>query len=99
MRSVAALSDGLAQGGFKKPVMLSRYFAPDKMTPEDIYKDRLVARFALDAWSNITGSFIRTLFPFPQAIKGLYNDERRWMLPYNYARYLSWRLKDWTGWK
>lgn len=99
MRSVAALSDWLAQAGFKKPVTLSRYFAPDKMTTEDIYKDRLVARFALDRLSNIVNSITRTLFPFPQAIKGLYNDERRWMLPYNYARYLSWRLKDWTGGK
>lgn len=99
MLSVAMLSDGLAQAGFKKPVMLSRYFAPEKMTPEDIYKDRLVARFALDRRSNVVNSVTRTLFPVPQAIKGLYNEERRWMLPYNYARYLSWRLKDWTGGK
>ncbi|MFN3480929.1 MAG: nucleotidyltransferase family protein, partial [Thermodesulfovibrionales bacterium] len=94
LRSFRILSEGIK---IRKPVMLLRYFAAENMSVNESYKDRLVGRFALDKWVNITGSIVMTLFPLPDAIKGLYNDNRPLFLPYNYARYLCWRIKDWTG--
>jgi hypothetical protein len=62
-----------------------------------IYKDKLIARFALDRWSTIIFSFFKTLFPFPVAIKELYRDKRNWSLPFNYVRFIKWRVKEWMG--
>ncbi|MFH2219766.1 MAG: hypothetical protein ABII68_08905, partial [Pseudomonadota bacterium] len=38
-----------------------------------------------------------TAFPFPQAIKALYNDNRDRTLPINYLRFIKWRLSEWRG--
>lgn len=69
----------------------------DEDIPSSIYKDRFIARFALDRWSNIFLSISNTLFPVPDAIKGLYHDQRSRTLPLNYVKYLCWKIKDWTG--
>ena len=60
-------------------------------------KDKLIIRLSLDRWSLIIFSFLKTLFPFPDAIKELYNDRRNCFLPLNYLKFLAWRMKSWIG--
>ena len=31
----------------------------------------------------------------PEDIKALYGDKRRWSLPFNYSRFIAWRLMAW----
>jgi Uncharacterised nucleotidyltransferase len=60
-------------------------------------KDDIFFRFALDHWSTILFSFLKTAFPFPEAIKELYGDQRNWRLPKNYLRFVKWRLAKWKS--
>ena len=59
--------------------------------------DIIMARFVLDTWSKILYSFTKSFFPRPQEIKELYPASRNCMLPINYLRFISWRVKVWTG--
>lgn len=79
--------------------MLSSYFKLDidkKYEFQDL-KDKLMVRFALDDISTIIFSFSKTLLPFPKVIKEFYHDNRNWTLPYNYVRFITWRIGEWTG--
>jgi putative nucleotidyltransferase-like protein len=83
----------------KVPGFLNAYF---KLQVEDrnlhqIKKDDIFFRFALDHWLTILFSFLKTAFPFPDAIKQLYDDQRNWRLPKNYLRFVKWRLEEWKG--
>ena len=60
-------------------------------------KDKLISRFALDHISKISHSFIKLLLPLPKVINELYEDHRKWMLPFNYLKFIKWRVKDWIG--
>ena len=78
---------------------LSSYF---KLDSERQYgfqnlKDKFMVRFALDDISTVIFSFSKTLFPLPGVIKEFYTDKRNWTLPYNYLRFITWRVKEWTG--
>jgi hypothetical protein len=42
-------------------------------------------------------SFVKALFPVTKAIKALYDDKRNWTLPFNYLKFIRWRLKEWRG--
>ena len=58
------------------------------------YRDKLVARLALDNSSTMIFSFVKTLFPVREAIKTLYDDRRNWTLPLNYLKFIKWRLTE-----
>jgi hypothetical protein len=80
------------------PRYLSEYFQMDldmDYAPQ-LYKDKLVARFALDSFSTTSLSFFKTLFPVPGAIKELYRDSRNCALPMNYLKFIAWRVGEWT---
>lgn len=79
--------------------LLGAYF---RMVPERDYcfqdpRDKFMARFALDQRRRILRSFVKTLFPLPEDLKGMYSDERTRMLPLLYMRFIGWRLKNWAG--
>jgi len=61
------------------------------------YRDKLIARLALDNLSTVVFSFVKALFPVTKAIKALYDDKRNWTLPFNYLKFIKWRLKEWRG--
>ena len=63
----------------------------------NFYKDKLIERLALDRLSTTVLSYFRTLFPVPEAIKELYKDRRNWYLPFNYLKFIKWRVKEWMG--
>ena len=98
MQFFQILSSELSGTGLKVPDFVMSYFTMDLETNNipNIYKDKLVARFCLDRWTDTVLSFPRTLFPVPEAIKEYYSDRRNWTLPYNYFRFIKWRVKDWT---
>ncbi|MGC2062530.1 MAG: hypothetical protein WA610_06095, partial [Thermodesulfovibrionales bacterium] len=62
------------------------------------YKDKFIARFALDRPVRILTSFFRTLFPLPEAVRALYRPgSNNWVLPFLYLKFIVWRIKCWTG--
>lgn len=99
MKSVPALDGEMINMGDKTQEFLLSYFriGVDDDNVSNVYKDKLVARFALDRWSTTALSYFKTLFPVPDAIKGLYNDKRNWTLPVNYLKFIRWRMKEWMG--
>ncbi len=99
MESVKALKQELAEAGHRVPAFLLSYFRMDigSDSTSNMYKDKLVARLALDRLSTTVLSYFRTLFPVPEAIKELYKDRRNWSLPFNYLKFIKWRVKEWMG--
>ncbi len=99
MESVRALEKELAATGHRVPAFLLSYFRMDidSDSISNMYKDKLVARLALDRLSTTVLSYFRTLFPVPEAIKELYKDRRNWSLPFNYLKFIKWRVKEWMG--
>lgn len=98
IRVFPILKDEL-KSGYKTSELLLSFFKIDieKSDLKQQNKGNLIIRFALDRWSIIIFSFVKTLLPFPNAIKELYNDRRNWFLPFNYLRFLAWRMKRWIG--
>lgn len=85
--------------GGRVPRLLNAYF---RMIPEKEYtfqdqRDKFMSRFALDRAGTIGFSFLKSLLPMPGDIRELYADKRNWMLPFNYSRFIAWRLKEWKG--
>ena len=85
--------------GRRGPALLKAYF---RLVPEKEYNfqdpgDKFMVRFALDKRRMILQSFVKTLFPLPKDLKQLYLDERNWMLPLHYSRFIAWRLKGKEG--
>ncbi len=80
------------------PQFLHTYFKMDIGYTDiySLYKDKFFDRLVLDRLSTIIGSHCKTLFPPPDSIKALYDDERIWMLPVNYVRFMKWRVGDWV---
>lgn len=99
MKSVQILQQEIERMGYKVPGFLLSYFQMDsnKKYYAEIYKDKVMARLALDKWSTIMLSYFKTLFPVPEAIKELYGDRRNFTLPLNYLRFIKWRVRGWTG--
>lgn len=97
MGSFKALHQEIAQRGFKQPRRLMAYFSLNlgENYASCLFKDKLVARFALDKWSTIILSYIKTIVPYPQAIQGYYKDRRIWTLPWNYVRFIDFLMKKW----
>lgn len=98
VKAAGILEQEIGTAGSRIPSLLLSYFRMniDKDRENNLYKDKLVARFALDHWSTILLSYFRTLFPMPEAIRELYRDRRAWSLPFNYLRFIRWRVKEWV---
>ena len=99
MQSVRILKRSLMDMGCNAPNFLVTYFRMDiDMTPHQaVYRDKFVARFALDGLHTTFLSYMKTLFPPPDAIRALYPASLNAMLPVNYLRFICWRVKDWSG--
>lgn len=85
--------------GRREPRLLASYFRMN-LDREHRFQDRrdtCMARFALDRWTKISRSFATSLFPLPEQLRELYCDQRSWMLPLHYSRFLRWRVKEWKG--
>ena len=97
MSSIQILRQELKKTGLSVPGILISFFQfyPDENNSQHPYKDKFLARFVLDKWPNILLSFIRTLFPAPDAIMKLYKNKRKFSLPLNYLRFIMWRVKAW----
>ncbi len=97
MTSIQSLQQELKKTGLPAPGILISFFQfyPDKNNSQHPYKDKFLSRFVLDKWSIILLSFIRTLFPEPNAVKKLYRDKRNFFLPLNYLKFIMWRVKAW----
>jgi hypothetical protein len=99
MCSFQTLEEEMKKTVYDVPKILLSYFQVDIHSERltNIYKDKFMARFALDKRSDMLLSFPKTIFPVPDAIRELYRDRRNWTLPYNYVKFIKWRMKDWTG--
>ena len=99
LKSFRVLELEINNTGYSIPPILLSYFRMDihEEKAENIYQDKLIARFILDRWYDILLSFPRTLFPVPEAITELYRDGRNWTLPLNYLKFITWRVKEWMG--
>jgi hypothetical protein len=99
LKSFRALEREIKNTECNIPSIVLSYFRMDvhKDKAQNIYKDKLIARFALDSRSDILLSFPKTLFPVPEAIRELYQDGRNWTLPLNYLKFITWRVKEWMG--
>jgi hypothetical protein len=99
MRCVLTLQKEFENMNCRIPKFLLSYFQMDLNRDyfPQIYKDKLLARLALDKWSTVIFSYFKTLFPAPEAIKELYKDRRNFTLPLNYLKFMNWRVKEWTG--
>jgi len=99
LKSIQIFNDELNKIGCRVPRYLSEYFRMDLDMDyaHQLYRDKLVARFALDKLSTTVFSFLKTLFPVPEAIKELYQDSRNCTLPVNYLKFIAWRVREWTN--
>jgi hypothetical protein len=99
LESVLTLQREIEKMGLEAPKTLLSYFEMDvgKQYSFQNNRDKCMARFALDKSARVAFSFLKTLFPVPEAIRELYRDRRNWTLPFNYVRFIKWRMKDWTG--
>jgi len=97
--SIRDLQNEMQEMRYREPKALMAFFKLDFDSQYSFqnYKDKLIARFALDNLSTIIFSFMKTLLPFPQAVKDFYEDKRNWALPFNYLRFIRWRVKEWTN--
>jgi len=97
--SIRGLQSEMQEMGYREPKALMSFFKLDFDSQYSFqnYQDKLIARFALDNLSTIIYSFMKTLLPFPRAVKDFYEDKRNWALPYNYLRFIRWRVKEWTN--
>jgi hypothetical protein len=97
MAAVAILPQQPAEMDCRLPGHLGAYFRMD-ITRDYRFqslKDRVMSRLALDSAGRIGASFAKSLFPMPEDIKALYGDKRNWTLPFNYSRFIGWRLAEW----
>jgi hypothetical protein len=97
--AIGILRSELNRLGYKEPsslLSLSQMDIDRDHSFQD-YRDKLVARLALDDFSTIVFSFVKALFPVREAIKALYDDKRNWTLPLNYLKFIKWRLTAGRG--
>jgi mRNA-degrading endonuclease HigB of HigAB toxin-antitoxin module len=89
--------EAVEKSGHGKPVMLNRYFRSigEKDHVFQDRRDKFMARLALDIRKKMLLSFVTALFPSPGELKNLYGDNRSRMLPRHYAKFISWRMREW----
>lgn len=95
----STLAFTLKKAGCRTPVLLLSYFRIDpvrKIESRD-RMDRIISRIALDRPLVIIHSFIKTFMPPPAVVMKYYGDTRSLALPYNYTRFILWRIKAWLS--
>ena len=99
LSSIRELQNEMQKMRYREPKALTSFFRLDFDSQYSFqnYKDKLIAHFSLDNVSTIVFSFMKILLPFPRAVKAFYADKRNWALPFNYVRFIRWRLKEWTN--
>jgi len=99
MQCLQKLDNEMNKMRCKAPGFLHSYFKMDIETGNlfNTTKDLIFFRLVLDRRSAILFSFLKTILPFPHAIKELYEDKRNWRLPLNYLRFIRWRLGEWRN--
>jgi hypothetical protein len=98
IHSIQIIKQTLLKLGCKVSNKLAAYFQMDlEKNSELSIKDKILGRFALDGWGTILLSYWKTLFPPPEALRHLYHNQCRMMLPIHYMRFIFWRFKKWTG--
>ena len=97
MLSVTTVQQCLGEPVYRLPNYLQSYFCMDigRDYQFQSFKDSVMSRLALDSPETICFSFVKSLFPMPGDIKALYDDKRNWTLPFNYSRFITWRLAEW----
>jgi len=77
----------------EKPAkFLLRYFRMDIERKDPGALDMQMSKLVLDQKANIFYSFMKIFFPKPREIEALYPGTGKWMLPFNYLRFILWRL-------
>jgi hypothetical protein len=81
-----------------KPILLSNYFAYnlEKKMDYNHNRDQFFVRLTLDNSSLILKSFFKSFFPSFKEIQTFYNDHRSYTLPFNYIKFIGWRISEWT---
>jgi hypothetical protein len=99
LQCLQILNQQISQMEYKAPAFLNSYFKMEinNSNARGAKKDNIIFRLALDRWPTIIFSFLKSICPFPEAIKQLYDDRRNSKLPRNYLRFLKWRLEAWLG--
>lgn len=97
--SLSKFKEAAGGMGCREPGLLNSYFRmiPGEECGFQDPRDKFMARFALDEGRRILSSFVKTILPFPEDLKELYRDQRNWMLPLHYSRFITWRVKAWRG--
>ncbi len=92
--SVAALRQSVEKIGGRPPEILTSYFKMDLEAGalDRQNMDKIATRLALDRHGTILYSFVKTVLPPPQAVKDFFGDMRNWTLPFNYMRFIIWRM-------
>ena len=72
---------------------LLRYFRMNLDVKETGALDMQMSKLVLDKKANIFYSFMKIFFPTQQEIEALYPGTGKWMLPFNYLRFIFWRVK------
>lgn len=99
LAAVRILEEQIKKLTNKRPRVI-RYFLKLDMDNKNTYqpfKDKLINRFSLDSRSAFIRSFVKTAFPLPEAVRALYKTKRRWALPFQYIRFITWRLRCWIS--
>lgn len=101
LESFRVLRKELASFPIHTPDFLLRYF---KIDIEKGYKmsgslDMEMSKLVLDKKSKVLYSFVKILFPRPQDIRAFYPETGNWMMPFNYLRFICWRIKQSSGLK
>jgi hypothetical protein len=96
LKNLEAFEIGMKNNVTGQSTYLGRFLQIDiDMAPTGlVWKDKVMMRLALDRPLTIAASFAKILFPKPEAIKALYNDQRKWVLPFHYIRFLTFRLRQ-----
>ena len=98
MQSVGSLKQSLVDMGCSVSKYLTSYFRMDlDSTSELNIRDKITGRFALDGLDTIFLSYLKTMFPPPEAIRELYHNDGKLMLPINYLRFICRNVTKWTG--
>jgi len=99
LKCIPVLQRRLQGSGIAVTPFLLSYFKMnlDRSRNQITKSDSLVFRLALDRWSTIIRSIIKTVLPFPNSLKSLYGDNRNWVLPLHYLKFIKWRIQEWTS--
>jgi hypothetical protein len=98
IHSIKMLKQILIDMDYSVSKYLTSYFRMNlEGTSELSLMDKIVGRFALDGLDMIFLSYLKTIFPPPEAIHELFHTAGNLTLPIDYLRFICWRIKRWAG--